>query len=130
MQPKASSVLQAESPTPIELGPVPRQRGTSPAMPAMAPDKVSGFGVLMQLRRNALGAFPERCLNEPVVKLRMPGGHLVMTAAPEAIAHLMITHGEDYVRVPFARRVLGPLVGQGLVTSEGDLWRRQRRAIS
>jgi cytochrome P450 len=123
-------VLQAKSPSPIELGPVTQQRGTSPAMPAMASNKVSGFGVLMHLRRNALGAFPERCLNEPVVKLRMPGGHLVMTAAPDAIAHLMITHGEDYVRVPFGRRVLGPIVGQGLVTSEGDLWRRQRRAIS
>src|ERR1700760_241052 len=96
----------------------------------MASNRIGGLGVLMTLRRNALSAFPERCLDEPVVKLRMPGGHLVLTATPEAISHLMITCGEDYVRVPFARRVLGPIAGRGLLVSEGERWRRQRRAVS
>jgi cytochrome P450 len=42
----------------------------------------------------------------------------------------MITHGEDYVRLPLGRRVLGPIVGRGLLVSEGETWREQRRAMA
>jgi cytochrome P450 len=42
----------------------------------------------------------------------------------------MITHGEDYMRLPFARRVLGPIAGRGLIVSEGETWRQQRRAMA
>src|SRR5579871_532196 len=102
----------------------------TPTMPPMAPNAASGLQVLFQLRRNALSAFPERCLEEPVVRFRIPGGHLAIAAAPDAISHMMITHADDYVRVPFGRRVLGPIVGRGLIVSEGDVWRQQRRAIA
>jgi cytochrome P450 len=42
----------------------------------------------------------------------------------------MITQGEDYVRLPLGRRVLGPIVGRGLLVSEGETWREQRRAMA
>jgi cytochrome P450 len=42
----------------------------------------------------------------------------------------MITHGEDYVRLPLGRRVLAPIAGKGLVVSEGEAWREQRRTMS
>jgi cytochrome P450 len=41
-----------------------------------------------------------------------------------------VTHADDYVRPPSGRRVLDPIVGRGLLTSEGELWRRQRRAMA
>jgi cytochrome P450 len=43
---------------------------------------------------------------------------------------MMITHADDYVRLPFGRRVLGPIVGRGLLVSEGETWRQQRRAMA
>jgi cytochrome P450 len=42
----------------------------------------------------------------------------------------MITHAEDFVRLALGRRVLGPIVGRGLLVSEGETWRRQRRAMA
>ena len=101
-----------------------------PPMPRMASDHVGGIGVILALRRNAFSAFPPRCLDEPVVKLRVAGRHLVLAASPEAIRHVMITHAEDYVRLALGRRVLGPIVGRGLLVSEGETWRRQRRAMA
>ncbi len=102
----------------------------TPPMPPMASDRVGGLQVLFTLRRNAFSAFPKRCLEEPVVKLRAVGRHLVLATAPEAIGHMMITHADDYVRLPFGRRVLGPIVGRGLLVSEGETWRQQRRAMA
>jgi cytochrome P450 len=101
-----------------------------PPMPAMASDGIGGFRVLLALRRNAYRAFPPRCLDEPVVTLRAAGRSLVLATAPDAIRHIMITHGEDYVRLPLGRRVLGPIVGRGLLVSEGETWREQRRAMA
>ena len=98
-------------------------------MPAISPDR-GGLQVLMGLRRNAYTAFPARCLDEPVVSYRVAGRTLVLTAWPDAVRHVMITHADDYVRLPVGRRVLGPIVGQGLLVSEGEPWRRQRRAMS
>jgi cytochrome P450 len=99
-------------------------------MPPMASDRIGGLQMVWALRRNAFSAFPPRCLEEPVVKLRLAGRHLVLAASPDAIRHIMITHADDYVRLPFGRRVLGPIVGRGLLVSEGDTWRRQRRAMA
>jgi cytochrome P450 len=101
-----------------------------PPMPAMASNGVGGLRVLLALRRNAYRAFPPRCLDEPVVTLRAAGRSLVLATAPEAIGHIMITQGEDYVRLPLGRRVLGPIVGRGLLVSEGETWREQRRAMA
>jgi cytochrome P450 len=69
-------------------------------------------------------------VDEPVVTLRAAGRPLVLATAPDAIRHMMLTHAEDYVRLPFGRRVLGPIVGRGLVVSEGETWREQRRAMA
>jgi cytochrome P450 len=97
-------------------------------MPPMPSDQISGLRVLSALRRNAYCAFPARCLDEPIVKLRIAGQILILSCAPEAIRHVMMTHAEHYARLPFGRRILGPIIGRGLALSEGEAWRRQRRA--
>jgi cytochrome P450 len=86
--------------------------------------------VVFALRRNGYTAFPPRCLDEAVVKLRLAGRELVLASSPDAIRHIMITCAEDYIRLPLGRRVLGPIAGSGLIVSEGETWRRQRRAMA
>lgn len=96
----------------------------------MASNRVGGLQVLFALRHNAYTAFPQRCLEEPVVTLKAFGRCVALATSPDAIRHIMITQGEDYVRLPFGRRVLGPIVGRGLLVSEGETWREQRRAMA
>ncbi len=102
----------------------------TPPMPPMASDDISGLQILIALRRNAFLAFPRRCLDQPVVKLQAAWQTVVLTCAPDVIRHVMMTHADDYGRLPLGRRVLGPIAGSGLLTSEGELWRRQRRAMA
>lgn len=101
-----------------------------PPMPPMASNRVGGLRVLLALRHNAYSAFPQRCLEEPVVTLKAAGRCVALATSPDAIRHIMLTHGEDYVRLPFGRRVLGPIAGRGLIVSEGETWREQRRAMA
>src|SRR5262245_13668634 len=46
---------------------------------------------------------------------------------PEYIEHVLLTNHENYRKSHFVRHILGPLLGNGLLTSEGEFWRRQRR---
>lgn len=64
-----------------------------------------------------------------VVRLRAPGAEdFVMAFHPDDIGHVLRTNSRNY---PKGKRYheLVPVLGWGLVNSEGDLWRRQRRLV-
>jgi cytochrome P450 len=46
---------------------------------------------------------------------------------PEYIEHVLLTNRVNYQKSQFLRHLLGPLLGNGLLISEGEFWRRQRR---
>ena len=45
---------------------------------------------------------------------------------PDLIEEVLVTRQRDFAKGRFYR-ILGPLLGEGLLTSEGDAWRRNRR---
>ena len=49
------------------------------------------------------------------------------TADPEIVRHVLVTHSNKYTKTPINRALLEPILGRGLLTSEGEFWRRQRR---
>ncbi|HEY6259357.1 MAG TPA: cytochrome P450 [Xanthobacteraceae bacterium] len=53
--------------------------------------------------------------------------HSFLVNKPEYIEHVLLTNHANYRKSHFIRNLLGPLLGNGLLTSEGELWRRQRR---
>ncbi len=102
----------------------------APPLPPLARNDIGALGVLWGLRRNGFSSFPARCLTEPVLRLPMPGGTLVLATAPYAIGQILQTGAQNYARLPAGRRILGPIVGRGLLTSEGAAWRRQRKMMA
>ena len=47
---------------------------------------------------------------------------------PEYIEHVLLTNHANYRKSHFLRHLVGPLLGNGLLISEGEFWRRQRRS--
>lgn len=70
----------------------------------------------------------QRALREhgDVVGLQLGGIHSWLIGAPELIEAVMVTHNKCFEKDSFAKD-LQRVLGQGLLTSEGDHWRRQRR---
>lgn len=48
---------------------------------------------------------------------------------PDHFEHVLIHNNQNYVKGEFLQQFLGALTGQGLLTSEGEFWRRQRHLI-
>ena len=86
------------------------------------------MGVMRDFNRDTLG-FVTRCRDYgDVVHTRFLYVHAYFLYNPRDIESLLTTNAKSYrkaqsLRSPFFHR----LVGNGLVTSEGDFWRRQRR---
>jgi cytochrome P450 len=98
----------------------------SPAPPG--PKGTFIMGVMADYNRDAL-EFITRCRDYgDIVRTRFLWVHAYFLYHPKDIEHLLTTNARSFrkaqsLRSPFFFR----LVGNGLVTSEGDFWRRQRR---
>ncbi|NUO52388.1 MAG: cytochrome P450, partial [Polyangiaceae bacterium] len=57
-------------------------------------------------------------------------GSVVLVNTPELIHDVLVTKAKSFEKSPILRGALHPLAGQGLFTSEGDLWRRQRKLMA
>jgi cytochrome P450 len=55
---------------------------------------------------------------------------VVVANSPEAVKHVLLDNNDNYVKTPIARNLLEPGLGRGLITVEGNDWRRQRRIMA
>lgn len=99
-------------------------------MPPLPPDDITGLGVLFRLKRNGFSAFPPRGFHDSMVPLRALGRPLILASGPDAVKAVLSTQSDQFQRLKMGRRVLSPIVGDGILVSEGQTWRRQRRAMA
>jgi cytochrome P450 len=91
------------------------------------PRGVPLFGSTLEAWRDPIGLMT-RALSEygDVVRLKFGPLRYVVLNHPDAIRHVLVDNPANYTK---SRNYEGLklVLGQGLVTSEGDLWRRQRK---
>src|SRR3954468_11102344 len=61
-----------------------------------------------------------------VVSFRLLGRPVLLLNRPDLVEQVLVTHAKNFVK-HFGLRLYKPILGNGLVTSEGDFWRRQRK---
>src|SRR5262249_40127534 len=85
------------------------------------------WGNLHQFRENRLD-FLTQCARKygEFVSLRLGPHRVILVSNPEAIESVLV-HGARNFSKHFALRLNPLLLGNGLLTSEGDFWLRQRR---
>lgn len=66
----------------------------------------------------------------PLVRGRILHLPLVLPAHPEACHEVLVTKAKSFEKSPGLRVLLHDFAGQGLFTSEGERWRRQRKLMA
>jgi cytochrome P450 len=82
------------------------------------------------MRDDALGLFPPEAFEEELFTRTFLGRRQFIINRPSAIQHVLIDNTDNYTRTRATRRILRPLLGRGLLLSEGEDWRRQRRTAA
>lgn len=84
-------------------------------------------GNLLAYSRDPLG-FLTRCAREygDVARLGFPGPPAYLISHPEHVEYVLVKNNRNFVRDRYTRAELS-ILGNGLLVSEGDSWRRQRR---
>jgi cytochrome P450 len=110
-----------------------QQPGAKVASPArVAPGPAGSFllGNLLTMNRQSPLRFYRDCWQSYGDVVRVQAGPLVqhLLAHPDHIRHVLMDNRTNYHKGT-AYRKLKLSLGEGLLTSEGDLWRRQRRLM-
>ena len=90
----------------------------------------STIAVLAALLREPLSALPPEAYEAPLVAEKVAGRHRFHVVDPALIQEALVRHADDLVKTDDIRRVLGPALGEGLLTAEGAHWRWQRRGVA
>jgi cytochrome P450 len=98
--------------------------------PSLEPPRVSVFRIL----HNALTGHTNRAeialqaavdLGD-VLRVPFPGKRVYLVSHPDHVRHILVTNQANYKK-SFDYGVLARVLGQGLLTIEGDLWQAERR---
>src|SRR5262245_21703062 len=103
-----------------------------PATPLLRPPGPKGhwlWGSLREFRRDMLGFYTRIARDYArVAAYRLGPRRIALITEPELIEQLLVTQNRNFIK-HYALRLLAPTLGNGLLTSEGDFWLRQRRLI-
>jgi len=92
-------------------------------------EHVEGITELLRLRRDPLAYMQSLSSNQVDVRhIRVGKREIFMVNQPELIQNVLVTHDWNFIKGR-GLRSSKPMLGDGLLTSEGELHRRQRRMV-
>jgi cytochrome P450 len=86
--------------------------------------------VLAKLISNPIAAWPKSVCEEPLFIQQMPGQKLVHVCDPDLVNTVLSNAGDAFPKTVIDRRLLCPIVGDSVLTAEGEQWRWQRRTTA
>ncbi|HTQ06187.1 MAG TPA: cytochrome P450 [Polyangiaceae bacterium] len=99
------------------------------APPAPGPRGLAVPGALLALRRDPVRAFAElRARYGPVVRVPLGLRSFYVIGSADAARRVLCDNARSYGKRTWSYDLLRRVLGAGLITSEGDAWRRQRRS--
>lgn len=110
----------------------PDGRAAAPVVPPAPapPRRVSTFTLLRNMRRNVLLTFREDAYEAMDLRRSILGRPAVLLNDPAAARRVLVENAMNYVKPVASGRLVRPFTGDGLLLTEGEAWRRQRRGLA
>ena len=81
-------------------------------------------------RDSILAAIPEAAYDQPIYELKGAFGSLHVISDPAGVKRVLLDNVANYPKAKDDARFLSAAFGEGLLTSDGDKWRRHRRIMA
>jgi cytochrome P450 len=100
------------------------------AQPRPPEGRMGFLQFLRTVRENALATHKAENFSADIVIKRILWRRTFIINEPGAIRHVLLDNAANYTKSEVSRRLLEPGLGRGLLTSEGETWRRHRRIMA
>jgi cytochrome P450 len=100
------------------------------AAPVPRSGSLSLFEYFRVLRDSLIATYAKEAYERDFVERTLFGRSRLLVNEPSAIKHVLLDNAANYRKSEITRRILEPGLGRGLITSEGETWRRHRRTMS
>jgi len=87
-------------------------------------------GFFGERARSAVYGWSERAFREWHITRNVFGHTVHIPLHPDAVQHVALDNAANYGKPKLVKRILQPTIGHGLLSSDGDLWRTQRKIVS
>ncbi|HUK00599.1 MAG TPA: cytochrome P450 [Stellaceae bacterium] len=100
------------------------------AKPRVPERPLSLLQFMRVLRDNSLATYRHEAYSADILERRLFWKRTFFVNEPGAIKHILLDNAANYHKTEITRRLLEPGLGRGLLTSEGETWRRHRRIMA
>ncbi|MCW3846587.1 cytochrome P450 [Sphingomonas sp. LB-2] len=87
-------------------------------------------GLVNEHSRNSVAGWSDAAFTEWHVRRNILGIIVHIPRHPDAIERVLLTNAANYEKPRLVKKVIAPLIGRGLVSSDGELWRTQRKIVA
>lgn len=102
-----------------------------PPHPPRPEGPVAGWrGLIGERGRTAVYGWSKRAFAIPGFTRDVFGFRVHVVNHPDWIGEALLDHAGELRKPDIARRLLAPVIGEGLLTAEGELWREERRIVA
>lgn len=102
-----------------------------PPHPPRGPGPVAAWrGLYGERARTLVHGWSERAFREPYMLRNVLGYRVHIPLDPDAVQRVMLDNAANYRKPGLVKRLLAPVIGVGLLSSDGELWRSQRKIVA
>ena len=87
-------------------------------------------GLFGERARTAVHGWSELAFNTWHIKRVVLGHPVHVVLKPEWVQRVLLDNAANYEKPQLVKRILAPTIGRGLLSSDGELWRAQRKIVA
>ncbi len=88
------------------------------------------FVRLPDMIQNPIRVYAEELYSGDILARPFMGQNMYWVTSPALIEQILLTDADSFAKSPWETRVLGPMIGNGVLTAMGASWRFQRKATA
>jgi cytochrome P450 len=102
-----------------------------PPFPPRQPKPVATWrGFFGERARTSVYGWSEFAFQTDHLKRNILGFNVHVVLDPDHVQQVLLDNAANYAKPDIVRSLLDPIIGRGLLTSDGELWREQRRIVA